>query len=129
MLVGLPAAQAADTTLTLACKGTVTVRPVDKSEATSTSIIVDLAAKTVRFSNITLSPFPIEVTTVDEMTIVFDGSRTTHVTQWVAHGHIDRVTGDFDMISTLTGKMEGDHWGTLESESYTLKCRPAQRMF
>lgn len=112
-------AQAADQTLTLACQGTVTITTVKdaKPEATSTGIIVDLAAKTVRFSRTNLSPFPIEVTTVDEMTIVFDGSRTTHVTQWVAHGQIDRVTGDFYMISTLTARMEGDHWVTMSSES------------
>jgi hypothetical protein len=49
MLVGLPTAQAADTTLTLACKGTETlgVGARKSSEVVNIGIIVDLQKKTV----------------------------------------------------------------------------------
>jgi len=56
MLVGLLTAQAADTTLTLACKGTVTVnqlRPLredGKPEPFSMGMTVNLAARTVQAS-------------------------------------------------------------------------------
>jgi hypothetical protein len=49
MLVGLPTAQAADTTLMLACKGTETsgVGARKSSEVVNIGIIVDLQKKTV----------------------------------------------------------------------------------
>ena len=48
MLVGLPTAQAADTTLTLACQGTTTSGlEVAKPEPISMGIIVNFTKKTV----------------------------------------------------------------------------------
>ena len=50
MLVGLPTAQAADTTLTLACQGTTTATTAgteDKPEPISMGIIVNFTKKTV----------------------------------------------------------------------------------
>jgi hypothetical protein len=48
MLVGLPTAQAADTTLTLACQGTTTSGLEDaKPEPISMGIIVNFTKKTV----------------------------------------------------------------------------------
>jgi hypothetical protein len=48
VLVGLPTAQAADTTLTLACQGTTTSGLEDaKPEPISMGIIVNFAKKTV----------------------------------------------------------------------------------
>ena len=51
MLVGLPTAQAADTTLTLACQGTATdiTQPVDgKPEPVSMGIIINFTNRTVQ---------------------------------------------------------------------------------
>jgi len=49
MLVGLPTAQAADTTLTLACQGTTTVTTMEgaKPEPVSMGIIVNFTKNTV----------------------------------------------------------------------------------
>jgi hypothetical protein len=52
MLVGLPTAHAADSTLTLACKGTVTIKAsrfVDyEPDAISMGLIVNFTARSVR---------------------------------------------------------------------------------
>jgi hypothetical protein len=128
MLVGLSTAQAADTTLTLACKGTKTYRreggrvPEEMTEPISMGIIVDLAARTVTGFHGD-GPLPIE--SIKETTIRFalfrlveDANHITKSTSSV-EGTIDRLTGDM----TATRAFRSEAW------SYTLKCRPTQRMF
>lgn len=110
-------AQAADTTLTLACQGTTTVRMEDaKPEPISMGIIVNFTNRTVQggfgYPSV-LYDFPVKITSMNEATVVFHGSNQSSIT-----GSIDRVTGD----------VEADTEGPT-SIHYALKCRPTQRMF
>jgi hypothetical protein len=76
MLVG-PTAQAADTTLTLACQGTVTVnqlwplREDGKPEPFSMGMTVNLAARTVQGFG---SEYPYGITDINAGTIIFGHS-------------------------------------------------------
>ena len=115
MLVGLSTAHAADTTLTLACQGTVTQNDA-KPEPLSMGVIVDFAARTVHGFG-----YPVEITAMDDVIVTFARS-----TQPTIDGTIDRVTGDlqatFVMLSMKNNKV-------LLTNHYLLKCRPSQRMF
>ena len=114
-------AQAADTTLTLACQGTATSGTQDtKPEPISMGIIVN-------FTNYTVQGFgyPVKITDVNEVTVAFEGSKPLGATVWSAWGSIDRVTGDVEASSTMTATKTGNILMT----NYALKCRPAQRMF
>jgi hypothetical protein len=81
MLVGLPTAQAADTTLTLACQGTATdismppgstdiTIPAGKPEPTSMGIILNFTARTVAGLD-----FPIKITWSEHSAAVPHGSK------------------------------------------------------
>jgi hypothetical protein len=128
MLVALPAAQAADTTLTLACKGTTTVTTMEP-EPVSMGIIVNFTKRTVQgFGTPDLMDYPAKITAWNEVTVVFGGSEYFfNGTQRASiKGSIDRVTGDVEATSLATDTKTGK---TIVSTNYALKCRPAQRMF
>jgi hypothetical protein len=115
--------QAADETLTLACSGTVTdiSQPVDgRPEPISKGIIVNFTTRTVMGL-----VFPLKMTGFDELTVFFEGSNDTESTVWKVSGSMDRVTGDMKAASM---KMNRQTFISLDLV-YSLKCRPAQRMF
>jgi hypothetical protein len=128
---GLVTAQAADTTLTLACQGTTqrvyggSGRRADPVPI-SMGVIVNFTAGTVTGftdpigSNFTdrAPDFPVKISSATDMKISFDGSHMSG--KWTVVGSIDRVTGDVD--ATLALEDGG-------AKSYALKCKPAQRMF
>src|SRR2546429_103422 len=90
VFVGRSTAQAADTTLTLACQGTVTVTPsVDDAKPVpiSESIILNFTTHTVRGFG-----YPTEITSTNDTTITFGGSDRS--TGWSVDGSIDRITGE-----------------------------------
>src|SRR5262249_54475755 len=126
MLVGLPAAQAADSILTLACKGTTTETSKEnaKPEPHSMGIIVNFTARTVTGFTYPGAEFPVTVTAWDDLHIMFAGSNKNG--SWRIDGSIDRVTGDTAVTSTWQNAKTGE---VSSSTEYTLKCRPAQRMF
>ena len=68
VLVGLPTAQAAETTLTLACQGTVQSGD-NKPEPISMGIIVNFTNQTVHG----LRPFPVAIIDMNEVTVSFGG--------------------------------------------------------
>jgi hypothetical protein len=115
MLVGLPTAQGADTTLTLACKGTETqsIGTRKSSEVINIGIIVDLQKKTV----VGLEPtVPLTIDSLTETTISFSGADRG----WFVNGILDRVTGS---LVASSGRSNGP------TTSHDLQCRPTQRMF
>src|SRR5262249_23140777 len=130
VLVGLPTAQAADTPLTLACQGTTTSSEEDaKPEPISMGIIVNFTKKTIHgFVDAFFGEAPIKITGVTETSVSFGSSDQVleKVMSRNVMGGIDRVTGDvwadFKWSDAKTGKAS-------TSTTYTLKCRPAQRMF
>jgi hypothetical protein len=123
---GLVTAQAADTVLTLACQGTVTVTSKEnaKPEPHSMGIIVNFTARTV-----TGFTFPgAELVTVyawDDLHILFAGS-SENGSRRTVNGSINRMTGDTTVISAWQNPTTGE---VSFSAEYALKCRPAQRMF
>jgi hypothetical protein len=116
MLVGLRTAQAAETTLTLACKGKETSRGGARtsSEVINIGIIVDLHKKTV----IGLSDSPLTIDKLAETEIRFSGTQAA----WITDGYLDRVTGSLFAISSKLGDPK-------VTRSYDLQCRPTQQMF
>src|SRR5262245_36772613 len=122
MLVGLSAAHAADTTLTLACQGTLTLeREYDaEPEPISMGIIVNLTARTVTGFTHPTEKFLLTIESFNDVTVHFRGSDA--LGSLTIYGTIDRVTGDVEATS-VTKTM-----ATLVRR-YALKCRPAQRLF
>jgi hypothetical protein len=127
MLVGLPTAQAADTTLTLACQGTTTAGTEDKPEPISMGIIVNFTKKTVHgFGDPFFGEQLIKITGITETAVYFSADDKLLNSSRSVMGAIDRVTGDVWADFTSTDNKTGK---TITSTSYALKCRPAQRMF
>jgi hypothetical protein len=118
-------AQAADTTLTLACQGTVTIKstgPLEYEPApVSMGLIVNFTSRTVQGSA-RWGPYlfddQLPMTELNEGTVVFEGF--SKFLGRKIYGSMDRVTGDVGMVATAK------EWGTFD---YSLKCTPAQRMF
>jgi hypothetical protein len=113
--------QAADTTLTLACKGTETREAGSarkSSEVINIGIVVDFQKKTV----IGLSDSLLTILGITETTISFFGVEA----DWFMHGTLDRVTGSLVAAST---KSDPTTEKEMFSLLYDLQCRPAQRMF
>jgi hypothetical protein len=109
-------AHAADTTLTLACKGKETsgVGARKSSEVINIGIVVDLQKKTV----VGLEPTtPLTIDGLTETTISFVGAAT----DWHMSGTLDRVTGSLIAISI---RRNPDF-----TVSHDLQCKPTQRMF
>ena len=131
-LVGLSAAQAAaePATLTLACQGTgtVTTMPDAKPEPISMGIIVNFTARTVQgFGDPGSIDFPVKITGINEVNVAFYGSMSQgQLGHWSIRGSIDRVTGDVDATYAVTDEKTHTF---ITSTSYSLKCRPTQRMF
>jgi hypothetical protein len=107
-------AHAADTTLTLACQGTVTQNDA-KSEPISMGVIVNFTARTVQGF-----VYPVEITLMDDVSVTFSRSNRYRSIE----GTIDRVTGDLQATDVLSGNNK-----IILTTYYLLKCRPAQRMF
>jgi hypothetical protein len=122
MLLGLPTAQAADTTLTLACKGTVQ-RNAMKSEPVSMGIIVNFTARTI--TGFTLEKLPLTMLNFNDTTVQFSGSDS--ISNLIIDGIIDRMTGDLE--ATIRQPSITETTATTTIERYSLKCTPAQRMF
>jgi hypothetical protein len=126
MLVGLSTARAADEMLTLACKGT-TIAGYEgaKPEPLSMGIIVNFTNRTVQgFGSPGVVDYPVKITAWNEVTVTFYGS--DEKMGLTTRGAIDRVTGDVDATSMAYDSKSGK---VVSQNVYTLKCRPAQRMF
>jgi hypothetical protein len=72
--------------------------------------------------------YPVKITGFNDLIVEFGGSQEFFAGSQVAsiHGSIGRVTGDVEATSTLMATKTSK---TITSTSYSLKCRPAQRMF
>ena len=112
--------------LALACQGHTDYLGEDsQSLPVSLAIIVNLADRTVEGFRYP-EDFPIEITDINETTIVFHGSshHAPGATSRQINGGIDRVTGDAEATSDVTSWRESK-----ASAIHSLKCRPTQRMF
>ena len=114
-------------TLTLACEGTTTntVGPDAKPEPISMGVVVNFTTRTVQGFGSGLLDYPVEITAVNEVIIAFGGaSKPNNVGQHsIISGAVDLVT--VELGATLS------FWATTGSvsTSYSLKCKPTQRMF
>jgi len=129
LALGLLAAHAAEPTgtLTLACEGTTTdtVGPDAKPEPISMGVVVNFTTRTVQGFGSGLLDYPVEITAVNEVIIAFGGaSKPNNVGQHsIISGAEDLVTGELGVTSSFLGTT-----GSV-STSYSLKCKPTQRMF
>jgi hypothetical protein len=92
----------------------------------SIGIIVNLTNQTVTNLHDQMQP-PLEIQSVNETSITF-GMLSSHkdgLHSRSASGRIDRVTGDVQATQALTN----DGWESTSATIFSLKCRPAQRMF
>jgi len=124
-LVALSPAQA-DDVLTLACQGTIEVDA--KPEPVSMSVVVNFTTRTVEgFTDPLVGALPAHLSAVTEGTIIFgNASDPGGAADYSIYGSIDRITGDVWAESwVLKPKIPG----RIGWMRYTLKCRPAQRMF
>ena len=113
-------------TLTLACEGTTTntLGPDGKPEPISMGVIVNFTTQTVQGFGSGLLDYPVEITAANEVIIAFSGAnKPSNVGQHNISGAIDLVTGELEATSSF--------WSTTGSvsTSYSLKCKPTQRMF
>ena len=127
VLAGLSIAQAAEPTgtLTLACEGTTTntLGPDAKPEPISMSVVVNFTTRTVQ--GFGLLDYPVEITAMNDVIIAFGGAdKPNSVGQRsIISGAVDLVTGELGATSAVSGTT-----GSV-STSYSLKCKPTQRMF
>jgi hypothetical protein len=118
-------AHAADEALTLACKGTVQ-RNAMKSEPISMGIIVNFTARTITGFTLSNEKLPLTMLNFNDTTVQFSGSDST--SSLIIDGIIDRVTGDLEATAIRQPSIT-ETTATTTIERYSLKCRPAQRMF
>jgi hypothetical protein len=126
MLLGLPTAQVADTTLMLTCKGTANMTGFGDTGPVSMGLVVDLTTRTVkgfREQSTDEPEVPLKIVEVREA-ILFLGGQLDLPGRSIMDlsGFMDRVTGDMTVTATQRPPV-------VFSKTYTLKCRPAQRMF
>jgi hypothetical protein len=121
-------AQAQQTTLTLACKGTTTAPMMsdDKPQPVSMGIIVNFSARTVQGFVSPGLEFPVKITAANDVTIEFSGYQQLPSSLHSILGSIDRVTGDVEATSLITDPKTSK---SISQTTYTLQCRPTQRMF
>jgi hypothetical protein len=119
-------AQAADTTLTLACKGTADMTGIGDTGPVSMGLVVNLTTRTVhgfreQFTN---SEAQLTITEVKETIFVLRGQFGPFVDRPIMDlsGVMDRMTGDVTVTATQRPPVEF-------TKTYSLKCRPTQRMF
>jgi hypothetical protein len=123
-------ARAEPPTLTLTCKGATTayrtpINNITDPQPISLGLIVDLTNETIKGF-----PFPgdIEIIQVTETHIVFRKTSGT----LVVDGRIDRITGDVEGHSAQykslasTEMLKPDN--VMGGFTFSLKCKPAQRM-
>ena len=130
MFVGLPTAQAADTTFTLACAGTSTLAVSDaQPEPYRMSVIFNFTTRTVQGFNSPATPwanYPIKITGADDVTVAFGGSGQILHAEASTSGTIDRITGDLEFTEMSVDPKTSR---VISQTNYALKCRPTQRMF
>jgi hypothetical protein len=85
-------AQAADTTLTLACEGTATETVHWTTGPAAMGIVVNFTNRTVQGFP---TGFPVKISRWDDGIVEFSGSGDSGSFRSRILGHIDRVTGDF----------------------------------
>jgi hypothetical protein len=123
-------------TLTLGCKGTANSSLNPKfsgdpksgedpmTEPVSMGIIINFTTRTVQgFGYPGLLDYPVTIKGADDVKIVF-GGQTSGLTNSII-GSLDRVTGEV----LATSSVKDPKGNTLSETTYTLQCKPTQRMF
>ena len=114
-------------TLTLACEGTAAdhIKPDAKPEQITMGIVVNFTARTVAgFTYPGLEEFPVVIRDANEVHITFTGSNESGSS--IVAGDINRVTGELWASSTMR---DANTSKIVTSSSYSLQCRPTQRVY
>jgi hypothetical protein len=94
-----------------------------KPEPVSTGVIVDFTARTVEVGHDAMPKFSIQISDITETIISFGGNSRMATYSYLLIGAIDRVTGTLEAIFGWADGSDN------MSASYSLKCKPTQRMF
>jgi len=125
-MIASPTAQAADTTLTLACQGTATMSGIGDTGPVSMGLIVNLTTRTVqgfREQSTHEPEVPLKIVEVREAILVLGGQLVLPGRSIMdLSGFMDRMTGDMTVTATQRPPV-------VFTKTYSLKCMPAQRMF
>ena len=99
----------------------------EKPQPISMGLMVNFTSGTVQgFGTPGLLDYPVRITAANDVTIAFSGSQAIMNSRFSITGSIDRVTGDVEATSMLTDEKTSH---VISQTSYTLQCRPTQRMF
>jgi hypothetical protein len=96
------------------------------------SLSINFTAGTVQgFGVPGLRDPPVRITGINDVIVAFGGSTTASapvlgLSDWSLNGTIDRVSGEAEASEMATDAKTGK---AVYSTSYSLKCRPTQRMF
>ena len=122
-MVAGPTAQAADTTLTLACTGTANMTDYGDTGPVSMGLVVNLTTRTVHGFREQFvrdgHETELKITEMKEAILVLRGPTVGDVS---VSGFMDRMSGD--MTVTVSQRPPAAF-----TKTYSLKCSPAQRMF
>jgi hypothetical protein len=125
LILASPTAQAQQSTLTLACKGTATsiTQSGDKKPGPiEMGLIFNFATRIVQgFVTADVVGLTVRITAANDVTIMFSGADEHHHT---LSGIIDRVTGSVDAADAISYQSGGE-----STTRYQLQCKPTQRMF
>jgi hypothetical protein len=128
LVVASMTAQAADDTLTLACQGTTISEKEDKPKPVSIGIVVNFTKMTVHgfFDEHLFRKAQVNITDITETSVSFSGDNEGPDSTTTIIGSMDRVTGHVGALFSTSDTETGD---SITSWSYSLNCRPTQRMF
>jgi hypothetical protein len=122
-IIASPTAQAADTTLMLACKGTANMSNFGDTGPVSMGLVVNLTTHTVHGFRDQFdkdgSEAQLKIAEVKEAILVLRGQMGSMID---LSGFMDRLTGDMTVMATQRPPV-------VFTKTYSLKCTPAQRMF
>jgi hypothetical protein len=118
----LATAQAADTTLMLTCDGTASTSDYGDTGPVAMGLIINLTTRTVHGFREQFetdgSEAQLKITEVKETILVLRGQMGSLMD---LSGFMDRVTGDMTVKATQRPPV-------VFSKTYSLKCKPTQRM-
>jgi hypothetical protein len=89
-------------------------------------IIVNFTARTITGFTLPTEKLPLTMLNFNDTTVQFYGSNS--ISSLIINGIIDRVTGDLEATAIMQPPLS-ETTARTTIERYSLKCRPAQRMF
>jgi hypothetical protein len=91
------------------------------SKSVSINIVLDFTTRKIEFPG--FSSFPIGIVQATDALVTFNGYDKTQGYSWAFIGTINRVTSEMEAVYTVVANE------LYSTTTYSLKCKPTQRMF